>query len=590
MLQIRRTLAAWSILVSLALVLAACGGGATPATTAPAQPAATTQPTIPRQPTTAQPTSAPQPTETSQPAESPAKTEPVVLKIGWTGKPDTLNPAYAFLSEAYTIFDLTYGTLTHEDPSGKYVGGLASDWKKSDDGLIWTFTLRDNLKWHDGTPFTADDMVWAINAVMKDPKGWSTSANYVSGFKEVKALDPGTIQLTLDSPIGNMEYRLSFLYAVSRKDFEKFKTAEELQNFANDKLIGTGPFKLNTFEKDKGILILDANPDYYGGRPKIDQVIFQTFDNEDAMVQALKVGDIDMITQVPSAAFNTVKAFDNVKALQPPGRSFSELIINSVPATNNPQPKRNAALTDPKVREAIATAINKQDIVDIVLQGLGKPGTTIVPPSLGGGFWFNDSIKNPDFSLDKANQILEEAGYKKGADGIRAKGNDKLEIRLQFPNNRPNYPRIADLIAGWLDQIGIKATPEAADPDALTAAVTPTGDYDLVIWGWGADPDPDFILSVLTSDQFVQGGWSDSGYSNPKYDELYKQQQKTVDPATRQKIVKEMQQIAFEDRPYIVLYYDDYLQAYRSDRFKNFIESPLGIDTAESLLQAEPVQ
>ena len=569
----------------LAMLLAACGGGAAPQPTAATLPTSAVPPTL-----VVQPASGPQPIEAAAATESPARTGPVVLKIGWTGKPDTLNPAFAFLTEAYSVFDLTYGTLTREDPSGKYVGNLAKDWKVSEDGLTWTFNLRDDVKWHDGTPFTANDMAWAINAVMKDPKGWSTLANYAAGFKEVKALDPRTLQITLDEPLGNMEYRLSFLYAVSPKDFSQFKTAEDLQKFANDHLNGTGPFKLNTFDKDKGILILDANPDYYGGRPKIDQVMFQTFDNEDAMVQALKAGDIDLIKTVPGAAFSAVKAFDNTKALQFPGRSLTELIINSVPETHSPKPKRNPALTDPKVREAIATALNKQDIVDIVLQGLGQPGTTIVPPSLGGGFWFNSDVQNPGFNLDKANQILEDAGYKKGADGIRAKGDVKLEMRLQFPNNRPNYPRIADLMAGWLQEIGIKVTPEVVDPDALTAAVTPAGDYDLVIWDWGADPDPDFILSVLTSEQFVQGGWSDSGYSNPKYDELYQQQQKTVDRAARQKIVKEMQQIAFDDRPYIVLYYDDNLQAYRTDRFKNFIESPLGIDVAESLLQAEPVQ
>ena len=587
MFQTRRTLAVWSILVSIALVLAACGGGATPPvpTAAPVQPTAITQPTAP-----SQPTAAPQPTEAPKPTEAPAKTEPVVLKVGWTGTPDTLNPAYAVLSEAYTTFDLTYSTLLWEDPTtGKHVGNLAKEWKISDDGLTWTFTLQDNIKWHDGTPFTADDVAWSINAIIKDPTGWSTESSYTIGFKQANALDPKTVQLTLDNPIGNMEDRLSAVYMVYRKDFEGFKTAEELQNFGNDKLIGTGPFKLNTFEKDKGILILDANPDYFGGRPKIDQVIFQTFDNEDAMVQALKVGDIDMMTQVPSAAYNTVKGFDNVKTLESPGRSFSELIINSVPETHTPKPKRNPALTDPKVREAIATAINKQDIVDIVLQGLGKPGTGIMPPALNGGFWVNGDLKNPDFDLAKANQILEDAGYKKGADGIRAKGNDKLEMRLQFPNNRPNYPRIADLVSGWLNEIGIKATPEAADPDALTAAVTPTGDYDLVIWGWGVT-DSDFGLSVLTTDQFVSGGWSDSGYSNPKYDELYKQQQKTVDQSARQKIIKDMQQLVFDDKPYIVLYYDNNLQAYRTDRFKNFIESPLGIEIAESLRQVEPVQ
>jgi peptide/nickel transport system substrate-binding protein len=261
-----------------------------------------------------------------------------------------------------------------------------------------------------------------------------------------------------------------------------------------------------------------------------------------------------------------------------------------MPANLDPKPTRNKALEDPQVRLAMATAINKKDLVDIVLQGLGQPGTTIVPPSLGGGFWFNSDVQDVAFDPAKAGDILEQAGYKLGSDGVRAKGNVKLEFRLQFPNNRPNYPRTADLIAGWFKQAGMKVTPESVDPDALTAACCPAADYDLMIWGWGADPDPDFILSVMTSDQFVSGGWSDSGYTNPEYDKLYKQQQEVVDPNERQKIIKQMQAMAFNDRPYIVLYYDDTLQAYRTDRFKGFVESPLLIEAALSLMQVEPVQ
>ena len=200
-------------------------------------------------------------------------------------------------------------------------------------------------------------------------------------------------------PIANMEYRLSFLYAVYPPDFEGFKTAEDLQNFNNFNAIGTGPFKINTFDKDKGILILDANKDYFDGAPAIDQIIFQKFDNADAMIQALKVGDIDVISEVPATAFETVKGFENVKAVEENGRYFNELIINSVAATNDPAPKRNPALEDPQVRLALATAINKKDLVDIVLQGLGAPGDTIVPPTLGGGFWHNPNIKDVAFDI-----------------------------------------------------------------------------------------------------------------------------------------------------------------------------------------------
>ena len=161
---------------------------------------------------------------------------------------------------------------------------------------------------------------------------------------------------------------------------------------------------------------------------------------------------------------------------------------------------------------------------------------------------------------------------------------------MQFPSDNPLYPRAADLITAWFKEIGIKTTPQSTDPDALTAAITPAGDYDLVLWGWGPDPDPDFILSVMTTDQFVDGGWSDSGYSNPEYDQLYKDQQLAIDKTERQKIIWKMQEMVFNDRPYIVNWYEDILQAYRSDRFKGFVESPLGIESQQSIMQVEPVQ
>jgi peptide/nickel transport system substrate-binding protein len=387
-----------------------------------------------------------------------------------------------------------------------------------------------------------------------------------------------------------MEYRVSFLYAVYPPDFETFTTSADLQNFTNFAAIGTGPFKLRTFDKDTGVLILDSNPDYMDGAPKIDGVIFQTFDNTDAMIQALKVGDIDLVNEVPASAFATVQGFEGVTALAIDGRYFDELIVNSVDPKNDPAPTANPALADPAVRLAMADAINKQDIVDIVMQGLATPGDTIVPPTLGGGFWHNPNIKDVPFDIDEANRILEEAGYTLGSDGVRTKGDLRLEFRLQFPSDSATYPRVADMLADWFSQAGIKATPEAVDPDSLVAATTPAGDYDLVIWGWGPDPDPDFILSVLTTEQFVDGGWSDSGYHNPEYDQKYLDQQQVVDKVERQKIIWDMQEMVYNDRPYIVLYYEKLLQAYRSDRFTGFIESPLGIEAAQSMLQVKPVK
>ncbi|MEW5830415.1 MAG: ABC transporter substrate-binding protein [Chloroflexota bacterium] len=516
--------------------------------------------------------------------------EPAVLKVGWTGAPDTLNPAYAFLTESFTIFDLTYSALTTQAVSGEYVGNLAKEWTHSDDGLTWTFTLNDGITWHNGEPFTASDVAWTINAIIADPDGWAAVSNYTANFVEAAAPDDQTVVITLDTPVGNMEYRLSWIYIVYPPDFEVFTTPEDLQNFTNDAPTGTGPFKVSTFDKDLGVIVLDTYADYFGGAAKIDQITFQTFDNSDAMVQALKVGDIDMVIDVPQSAFATVEGFENVKAVKNEGSYFSELIINSVPAGFDPAPNKNPALDDPQVRLAMAHAINKQDLVDAVLQNLGVVGDTIVPPQLGGGFWHNPNIQDIPFDLAKANEVLEQAGYVMGADGVREKDGVRLEFRLQFPSDNALYPRIADMLTAWFKEAGIKTTPESVDPDSLYVQMTPAGDYDLVIWGWGPDPDPDFILSVMTTDQFVDGGWSDSGYMNPEYDQLYLDQQVTVDKAARQSIIWEMQEMVFNDLPYIVFWYEDLLRAYRTDRFTGFIESPLGIETYQSMLQVEPVK
>jgi peptide/nickel transport system substrate-binding protein len=543
------------------LLLTACGGGAAAPTQAPAA------------------------------TEAPTASGPVSLRIGWGSTPDSLNPAYAFLAVSYRIFDLVYDPLVTQGPDGSYRGDLAESWSKSEDGLTWTFKLKDNIKWHTGEALTAEDVAWSINEIKNDPEGWATLVNYTNGFADVTAPDAKTVVITTEYPVPNIEYRVSFLYALYRKDFEPLTTTEDLQNFSNEQAIGTGLFKLNKFDKDQGIVILDRNPDYFDGPAKVDQVIFQTFDNNDALVQALKVGDVDALYGVPTSALETVRGFENVTVYQNTDRSFDELIINSASPDRDPAPTGNPALRDPAVKEAIALSLNKQDMVDIVFGGAAKPGWSIVAPQLEGGFWNNPNIQDVPFDTAKANQVLEDAGYVKGADGVRAKDGVSLDFRLQFDADYPEYARLADLMVTSFQEAGMKVRPEPTNTDTLTSNTTGVGDFDLVIWGWGGDPDPDFILSIMLCDQFEVGGWSDSGYCNPEYDQLYLDQQQASSPEERQQIVYKMQELLFRDKPYIVLYNYDNIQAFRSDRFTGFINSPNAyIESQESLQQVEPVK
>jgi len=552
----------------------------------PAAPAGT--PTSPPLPTViiSTPTPAPaQPTPTSRPPG-----EKVTLYAGYLGKPDTLNPAFAVSNQSYMVFDLVYSSLTKEGPDGEYVGDLARDWRHSVDGLIWTFVLKENIRWHDGSVFQAADMAWAINAVIDRPELWASMSSYVQGFKRVRALDDHTLEIRLAQPVSNMEYRLSFLFALPRKVFEGYSDVEAFKAFNNERPQGTGAFKLNSFDPASGAVVLDANPDFYDGRPLIDRVAFRHYDTPEAMVQALKSGEIDMVTELPFTFFEAARRLERVRIMRSSGRTLSDLIINSAPA-REPAPNRNPALLDPQVRLAMAYAINKQELVSVVLQGLGRPGTTIIPPTLGGNYWHNTEIEDVPFDLQKARQVLEVAGYLTDKDGVRAKGDTRLEMRLEYLSDSPTSPKVAEMLVEWFKQIGIKLNVHSETREVLGARMTPGADFDLVLWGWTSDPDPDFILNALTSEQFVEGGWNDSGYSNPEYDRMYREQQSLLDHEQRRLLVWKMQDVIFKDRPYIVYWYQDDLQAYRTDRFMNFLESSaLGLESVYSLRQVRPVQ
>ncbi len=534
----------------------------------------------------------------------PAATEPgaggddsALMRVGWGDGPDTLNPAYAFIAQTFTIFPLIYSTLTTQAPDGAYVGDLAKSWTVSEDGLTWTFTLRDGVTYHNGTPLTAEDVAWSINAIMADPDGWVAMVTYTNGFTSVEAPDARTLVIATEYPVANMAYRLSVINILYRPDFEGFTTPEDLQGFANAQAIGSGPFALEMYDKDQGVVILRRNDAYYGTRPAIPGLIFQVFDNDDALVSAIRAGDIDVVWSVPSSAYTALQGQPDIVVGRAPSRAFDELILNVADPARDPAPTGNPGLRDVRVREAINHAINKQDIVDVALGGLGKPEWSIIAPPFGGGVWHNRALDDRAYDPERARQLLDEAGFVPGADGIRERDGVRLDLRLEFDAGASSYARIASLLEPMLSAVGIRVTSQGVDFDTLVAKTTGVGDFDLVIWGWGgSDPDPDFQLSTMTCEQFELGGWSDSGYCNPEYDALYLQQQQAFEQTERKRIIDEMQALLHRDLPYIVLYNSENVEAYRSDRFTGFpdyTQNPAIAQTYTSLftlLSVRPVE
>ena len=216
----------------------------------------------------------------------------------------------------------------------------------------------------------------------------------------------------------------------------------------------------------------------------------------------------------------------------------------------------------------------------------------MIPDGLG--VWYNSSIKDYEYDVALANQMLDDAGYlDTDGDGVREMpdGTNPLVYRLNWPSDSINAPRLAELLGEMWAEVGIETEPQAMDPDALTAACCPAFDFDVMLWGWGSDPDPNLLLSVMTTDEIPTGS-SETGYSNPEFDELYYQQASEMDFETRKELVWKMQQIVFDDVVYLIPYYDPALQAYRSDKFTGWITDQPKVELSDptSLTVVEPVK
>jgi peptide/nickel transport system substrate-binding protein len=324
-----------------------------------------------------------------------------------------------------------------------------------------------------------------------------------------------------------------------------------------------------------------ANPNYYGGMPKISEVDFRIYSNGDAEGQALKKGEIDFADSLEPNVYKSLAGVPGITQVPAIYSGFDELAFNTGAAldTGKAIGDGNPLLKDKKLRQAIGWSIDKSTLLDKVLGGLGSPGSTIIPT-----IYANQHLDpaNPvTYDPTKAGQILDAAGYPMGANGVRvSSGGAPLQFRLYGRTNSPSSMKAVQYIKGYLAAVGIKISITNVSEDALTQKIG-EGSFDMFEWGWVVEPDPNYQLSTFTcanrsylSQGSITANLSDSFYCNPAYDALYAQQGGETDPIKRVATVKQMQQMLYDDAPYIITYYYDDLEAYRSDRFTGFVPQP----------------
>lgn len=518
-------------------------------------------------------------TAVAQSSPSPGTAEKT-FTIGYSQDIDTLNPFAGFLSISYEVYADVYDLLTGwSQKDFSPVPGIAESWTASPDGKTWTFKIRSGVKWSDGQPLTAKDVAYTFNRVVNGETENAAFYNYVANLKKVTAPDDTTAVFELSAADPIMTH---MWVPILPEHVWKNVSEKDAGTFDNKEMVGTGAFQL-VEQKPGEFIKLKANKSYWGGAPKIDNLIYRIFKNDDAMAQALQKGEIDAVADIGANQFLALKDKPGITTVQATGLSFSELGFNTGAATTDNQPVGDGhpALKDKALRQAIGYAIDQQTIVNKVLRGLGKPGVGVIPPVYS-AYKFDPGANARTFDIAKANSLLDAAGYTKGSDGIRVdpKSGKKLDFRLFGRTEDENSKGVVPYIQDWMNQIGIKTKVQFVTDDKLTDIIA-HGNYEMFTWGWGVEPDPGFQLSTFTCDQRDSGtakdpvaGWSDSFYCNPAYDALYQQQSNEIDPAKRAELVKQMQQMVYDDAPYIVTYYVDSLEAYRSDKWTGVQRQP----------------
>jgi peptide/nickel transport system substrate-binding protein len=506
---------------------------------------------------------------------SSGEDEKLVFRVGSSNDIDGFNPFKIVEIPSYEVMGLTYDYLVNFSPKDSSPApGLADSWETSDDGLTWTFHLNKDAKWHDGKPVTSEDVAYTFRRILKEKQG--LYIDYVRQIDKIETPDKHTVVFKTKDPSVQM---LSMLVYILPKHIWEDVPAEETKTFKNEPAIGSGPFQAVEWKEGQSVR-LEANPDYFRGAPHIDEIIFQLYDNDDTMVQALKNGEVDYIAWFPINLFKSLENQEGIETNSAPDPGTTHLGFNLYEPTPEAieefdAPKTstgNPALLDPLVREAINWSIDEEELTQKILQGEGIPGSTLVPPALARYHLKLDESEIQGFDIERSKELLEQAGWRDTNDnGTVDKDGEELELRLFVRSESKDSVTAGQFIEDWFEDAGIGLETKAISDTALTDAIY-AADYDMFIWGWGSDPDPDFILSVLTCDQLM--GWSDTFWCNEDYSRMYQEQKEQLDLDERAATIKEMQRIAYEENPYVIFYYDNQTEAWRTDKFEGWTKTP----------------
>ncbi len=480
---------------------------------------------------------------------------------GTIGEPSNLIPMLASDSASHAVSGLIFNGLVKYDTDLSITGDLAESWDISADGLVITFHLRKGVTWTDGTEFSADDVMFGYRTIIDE----KTPSAYKEDFLQVKkaeVLDKYTFRVSYDKPFAPALTSWGSLVVLPRHLLEgKDITKSDMTRDP----IGLGPYKLVKWVSGQELL-LESNKNYFEGRPYLDHYMYKVIPDPATMFLELKTGGIDMMGLTPiqyTKQTDTDFFRKNYQKYRFPAFQYTHLAFN----------QKHPWFSDKRVRQAIAYGIDKKEIVDVVLFGLGSPATGPYVPNT----WpYNPNVRKYAYDPEKAKELLRDAGWQ-DADGDGVLDKEGRPFRFTILTNAGNTLRknTATIIQWRLEKIGIKVDIRTVEWSTFINQFIDKKRFEAVLLGWSIGLDAD-QYDIWHSSKTREKELNFISYRNPEVDELLEKGRRTFDLEKRKKAYFRIQEILAEEVPYIFLYVPDATPIVHG-RIKGIKPTPIGI-------------
>ncbi|AKO99349.1 MULTISPECIES: ABC transporter substrate-binding protein [Marinovum] len=484
-----------------------------------------------------------------------AQTPPGVLIVGQIAEPKALDPAAVTAVNDFRILMNVYdGLVRYKDGTLEVEPALATDWEINEDGTVYTFTLREGVRFHDGSPFNAEAVKFNFDRMLNEDHPFYDTGPFPLSFffsavETVEALDEQTVRFTLNAPyapfLSNLAYPTGLIVSPAAVE-------QHGADFGRNPS-GTGPFRFAEWRSNEAVVV-EANADYWDGAPELQAVVFRPITDANTRTAEMLAGGIDLMVEVPPVALSEFQD-DSYAVHEQAGPHVWFLILNA----------KEGPFADRRVRQAANYAVNKSALVSEVLEGTAEVAAGPTPPAFA---WaYNESLEPYPYDPDKARELIAEAG----ADGA------ELTFYVTEGGSGMLDPiAMGTAIQADLEAVGFDVTIETYEWNTFLGEVNPglEGKADMAEMAWMTnDPDTLPFLALRTEAWPDKGGFNSGYYSNPKVDELLEAARVATDQEERARLYKEMQTIVQEDAPWVFV--ANWKQnAVTSDRVENFTLQP----------------